>query len=66
VRLLISSLAPPNSVSRSIRRSKLIVSVRNYISPLVDRKAGRSHALTDNFDDDYNYDIGDVVKVSRN
>jgi len=36
-----------------------VVSVRNCTGPLADAKAGRSHALVDNLDDDYNYDIGD-------
>jgi hypothetical protein len=39
------------------------VLVRNCTGPLVDKKARYSHALIDNLDNDYNYDIGDVVKV---
>ena len=38
------------------------VSVRNCNGPLADRKAGRLHTLVDNLDDDYNHNIGDVVK----
>lgn len=66
VRLPISSLAPPIQSVVVFTVVDWAVSVRNCTGPLADRKAGRSHALVDNLDDDHNHDIGDVVEVPRN